>query len=299
MAAACKKPFEYFQQAIRIDADYAPAYASLAQSYILVAGSIAPEGEMLAAAKKSAQKALALDPDLAEAHTALALLLLYEHNFSRAESEFKLAVTLDPNYATAHHWYAEAYLVAVGRFEEANREMQQALALDPSSRIIVTDLGVVLYFQRRYDEAYQQLTKAMTLDSGFSEAYAWRGRVLLQRGKYSDAIADIETAYRISPTSRTIAPILAYAYGLSGNRAKAQSRLQSLLAASEQKSVSPWSIGVIYLGLGDKARSFDWFEKAVRQHSIDTLDFNVAPECDPLRQDPRFRQLLADLNLPS
>ena len=131
-----------------------------------MAGSIGPKDEFVAAGKKAAHRALLLDPKLAEAHTALALLLGCDYDFVEEEKEFKLAVALDPNYATAHHWYGEAFLAEMGRFEEADREMQAALSLDPASRIIATDWGAVLYWERRYDDAYAQLGKVIKMDSG-------------------------------------------------------------------------------------------------------------------------------------
>jgi TolB-like protein/DNA-binding winged helix-turn-helix (wHTH) protein/Tfp pilus assembly protein PilF len=296
---ALERASEYFQKATSIDPNYAPAYAGLAQTYALFAGNTGPKDEFVAAGKKAANQALLLDPNLAEAHTALALLLSGEYNFTGEEREFKLAVTLDPNYATGHHWYGEAYLVQVGRFEEANREMKQALALDPASRIIATDWGTVLFWERRYDEAYKQLTKVIAMDAGFSEAYLWRGRVLLKQGKFPAAIADLETAHRLNHASQIISPTLAYAYGVSGNRVRAISQLQSLLAESRQRYVSPWAIGLVYLGLGDKSRSLDWFEKAVRDHSPEMSAAWIAPEADPLRREPRFKELLSAMKLPS
>jgi Flp pilus assembly protein TadD len=132
--------------------------------------NIGPKDEFVAAGKRAAKQALLVDPNLSEAHTALALLLGYEYNFTDEEKEFKLAVAPDPNYATAHHWYGEVYLAQIGHFEEANRQMQQALALDPGSRIIATDWGAILFWERRYAEAYRQLSKVIAMDSGFSEA---------------------------------------------------------------------------------------------------------------------------------
>jgi TolB-like protein/DNA-binding winged helix-turn-helix (wHTH) protein/Tfp pilus assembly protein PilF len=295
---ALERASEYFQKAISIDPNYAPAYAGLAQTYALFAGNTGPKDEFVAAGKKAAHQALLLDPNLAEAHTALALLLSGGYNFTDEEREFKLAVNLDPNYATGHHWYGEVYLVQMGRFEEANREMRQALALDPASRIIATDWGTVLFWERRYDEAYRQLSKVIAMDAEFSEAYLWRGRVLLQQGKYPAAIADLETAHRINHASQIISPTLAYAYGVSGNRAKANLQLQRILAESRQRYVSPWAIGLVYLGLGDKPRCLDWFEKAVRVHSPEMTAVWVAPEADPLRREPRFKELLSAMKLP-
>jgi TolB-like protein/DNA-binding winged helix-turn-helix (wHTH) protein/Tfp pilus assembly protein PilF len=290
---------KYFQQAIAIDPNYAPAYAGLAQTYALVAGNVGPKEYFTTEGEKTARKAITLDPNLAEAHTALALLLGYDYKFVEEEQEFKLAVNLDPNYATGHHWFGEAYLAQIGRFEEANYQMQQALALDPASKIIATDWGATLYLQRRYGEAYRQLSKAIAMDSNFSEAYLWRSKVLLQQHKYADGIADIQTAERITSNSQTIPPYLAYAYGVSGNRREARARLQNLLVLSQKEYVSPWAIGLVYLGLGDHANTLTWFEKAIREHSPHMVaGLAVSPECDPLREDPRFKDLLAHLNLP-
>jgi TolB-like protein/DNA-binding winged helix-turn-helix (wHTH) protein/Tfp pilus assembly protein PilF len=296
---ALERAIEYFQKATSIDSNYAPAYAGLAETYALLAGNTGPKDEFVAAGKESATQALLLDPNLSEAHTALALLLGDEYNFTEEEREFKLAVALDPNYATAHHWYGEVYLAQMGHFEEANGQMLQALTLDPGSRIIATDWGAILYWERRYDEAYQQLCRVIALDSGFSEAYLWRGRVLLHQGNYREAIADLETAHRINRGSQTISPTLAYAYGLSGDRAKANAQLRSLLAESRHRYVSPWAIGLVYLGLGDKPHALDWFEEAVREHSTDMLSARVSPEGDSLRGEPRYKALLSAMKLPT
>jgi TolB-like protein/DNA-binding winged helix-turn-helix (wHTH) protein/Tfp pilus assembly protein PilF len=292
---AMETAIRYFQQAIAIDPNYAPAFAGLAQTYILIDG---PKDEYVAAGKKAAQQALALDPNLAEAHTALALLLGSEYDFTGEEREFKMAVTLDPNYATGHHWYGEAFLAQIGRFDEANHEMQLALALDPASRIIATDWGATLFFERRYDEAYRQLSHLIEIEPGFSEARLWRGKGLLQQGKFQAGIDDLETASRINPANFHISATLAYAYGVSGNRAKAHAQLQSLLAESRMRYISSWAIGFAYFGAGEKQQSFDWLEKAVREHSADMPAAKVTPECDSVRQDPRFKKILASMNLP-
>jgi len=296
---AMERAVEHFERAIAIDPAFAPAYAGLAQTYALFAGNVGPKDEYVAAGKKAARQALALDPSLAEAHTALALLLGDEYHFAEEEREFQLAVTLDPNYATGHHWYGEGFLVLFGRFDQANREMKQALALDPASLIIATDWGATLYLERRYDESYRQLSKVLTQDPEFTEAYLWRGRALLQEGRHKEAIADLETAYRLNPASQTIPATLAYTYALTGNRAKAISLLRKLFAESRERYVSPWAIGMVYLGLGDRPHAFDWFEKAVREHSPHVVSATVAPECDPLRTEPRFQKILATLKRPN
>lgn len=167
----------------------------------------------------------------------------------------------------------------------------------PSCLRCATDWGTVLFWERRYDDAYKQLSKVIAMDAEFSEAYLWRGRVLLQQSKYPAAIADLETAHRINRASQIISPTLAYAYGVSGNRAKANLQLHRMLQESRHRYVSPWAIGLIYLGLGDKPRCLDWFEKAVRMHAPEMTAAWVAPEADPLRREPRFKELLSAMKL--
>ena len=284
-----QKAVEYFQKAVQVDPNYAPAYAGLAQSYILLTDP--------SRARLAADKALSLDPQLSEAHTALALLAEQHWNFMEAEREYKLAISLNPNYATAHHWYGESHLALMGRFEEADREMEQARALDPVSRIIATDCGAVLYFERRYDEAYLELSKVLEMEPNFSEAYLFRGEVLLQQQRYKEAIADFESARRINNTSRQLA-LMGYALGVAGKRSQAAVILRKLKAISRQKHVEPWSLAMVELGLGDKDETLAWLEKAYREQSADLIGLKVVPAYDPLRNHPRFQQLTARIGLP-
>lgn len=293
-----QKALQHFRKAVEIDPTYAPAYAGLAETYVLGVGDQVHKGQYLAEGKTAAQRALALDSDLAEAHTALALLLVNEYDFAGEEREFELAVSSDPNYATGRHWYGEAFLAPLGRFAEANREMQAAMALDPASRIIATDWGVVLFLERRYDDASEQLSKVLEMDSGFSEAYLWRGRVRLQQHEYSEAIADLETAKRINRSSHTIPPTLAYAYAVTGRRRQAEAYLHQILAASREKAPSPWAVGYVYLGLGNNEQALRWFQMAIDEHSPDMLTIRVEPEVDVLRGDKRLPAMIAAMHLP-
>jgi TolB-like protein/DNA-binding winged helix-turn-helix (wHTH) protein/Tfp pilus assembly protein PilF len=292
------KAVEYFQRAAAKDPGYALAYASLAQSYVLLAGLNVPRPEVLAQAKAAAAKALSLNPNLAEAHTAMGLISSDEWNFSEAEREFRFALLLSPNNSTAHHWYGEGFLAPIGRFDEADQEMHKALALDPLSKIIITDWGVTLCLERRYPEAYQVLSKVIEMDSGFSEARQFRGFTLLERGKFDQAIAEYEMAKQIDDT-----PFrqgwLAYAYGVAGRRAQATSILQALLVRSRTAYVPPWSIALAYLGLGEKDHFFAWMEKSFQEHSADLVAVKVASMYDPVRDDPRFKNLVSRIKLPN
>jgi TolB-like protein/tetratricopeptide (TPR) repeat protein/DNA-binding winged helix-turn-helix (wHTH) protein len=283
------KAIEHFQRAIDSDPSFAPAYADLAQSYILLD---APER-----AKSAADKALSLDPTLADAHTALALINEHFWHFPEAEKEYKLAISLNPNYATAHQWYGEGYLALMGRFDEAEREMKQARALDPVSRIIATDCGAVLYLGRRYDEAYRELSNVLEMEPGFSEALMFRGAVLLRQGKYEEAIADLQNASRIDNRPWRLG-VLGWALGVAGKRSEATATLRKLKAISRQTAVPPWSFAIIHIGLGEADQAFAWLEKAYSEHASDLRALKVDPIYDPLRSGPRFQDLVRRVGLP-
>jgi TolB-like protein/DNA-binding winged helix-turn-helix (wHTH) protein/Tfp pilus assembly protein PilF len=225
-----KKAIEYFHQAILADPTYAPAYADLAQSYILLSDPVR--------AKSAAEKALSLNPALAEAHTALGLIDEEFWDFPDAEKEYKLAIDLNPNYATAHHWYGEGYLLLMGRFVEADREMTRAHALDPVSRIVATDWGAVLYYEQHYEEAYQELTKVLEMEPGFSEALMYRGLVLLRQRRYGEAVADLEHSARIDGGPKKLG-VLGWGLGVAGKRSQANTILRKLKAMSQQSTCQP------------------------------------------------------------
>lgn len=186
----------------------------------------------------------------------------------------------------------------MGRFEEANREMKRARALDPASRIIATDWGVALYSERRYDEAYQELSKVIELDPEFSEALEWRGLVLLQQARYDAAIADFRRATRIDSSPRRLSH-LGFAYGVAGKTAQAQLTLRRLEDLSKRVYVSPWCFALVYTGLGDKDRAFLLLDKAFSERSADLIALKVTPAYDSLRSDARFTDLLARVGVPN
>ncbi len=295
--AGLEKAVEYYNRAVEADPGYAPPYAGLAQSYVLLAGSRATIVDNIEKGKAAAHRALELDPSLAEAHTALALLMFHEWNFKEAEREYKLAVSLDPNYATAHHWYGDGFLVLMGRFEEANSEMKQALAIDPVSRIIATDWGQVLRFEQRYDEAYQQLTQVLEMDPGFSEAYNERGLTLLRQRKFAAAIADLEAAKRIDDTPRRLA-LLAYGYGLAGQPDRARSALRELRLSGGRAYVGPWAEAIVHIGLRENKEALILLDKALQERSADCISLKVDSIYDPLRGDQRFEDLIRRAGLP-
>lgn len=290
-----RQAISYFQQATLKDPNYARAYAGLADSYSLMNGYTgAPSGEFMSVARTAAQRAVALDDRLPEAHTALALVVQnYDFDWQASEKEFKRAIEINANYATAHQWYAE-HLMWQGRFEEALRESERARQLDPLSLIIASDNGVILLYSRQYDRAIAQFHSVLDMDPKFSRAQMiWHAYV--EKGMFAEALAALEA---VPPTN---APWywteLATVYGRAGRRVDAQRVLGNLLDLRRQQPVDPMQIATAYACMGNKSRALSFLEQAYAQHSSGLTTLKVDPLFDPLRGDPRFQDLLRRVHL--
>ena len=219
-------------------------------------------------------------------------------NFVEAEKEFKRAIALNPNYATAHHWFGNALLVALGRFDEAIRENQRAVELDPLSLIINADLGSTFMMARRYDQAIAQLQRALTLDNKFGYALWNLGEALYLKGNTAAAIAKYEEAQSLDDDPQIVG-LLGRAYADAGQKDKAMELIGELEARTKQQFVRGYLIALIYIGLGDKTKAIDYLEREYLNHdNIDTAWIRADPMLDPLRGDPRF-EALAEKILPA
>ena len=285
-----REAIKYFQQATEKDPSYARAYAGLADCYVLLPEySEIPQAEFMAKARVAALKALQLDEGLAEAHTSLALITEnYDWDWQTAEKEYRRAIELNPNYATAHHWYAE-YLTWLGRFDEALRESERARRLDPLSLIIASDNGTIFYFSRQYDRAEETFNAVLEMEPAFPRAHMVR-LVYAEKGQFANALADVE---KYSPHSTPWD--LAYLLGRSGHAAAAQRALEEVL--TRRPPVDPAAIAWSYIGMGNKEQALAWLEKAYAQHSNGMVTLKVEPGWDPLRSDPRFQDLLRRVGL--
>jgi TolB-like protein/Tfp pilus assembly protein PilF len=292
-AQGLERAAEYFQQSIDKDPTYARSYAGLADTYALMSGySVAPPNVCTPKARAAAQAAIKLDDHLAEAHVSLAVIAQnYDWDWATAEKEYRRAIELDPNYATAHHWYAE-YLALTGRFEEAFVEIERARELDPLSLIIGADRGAILYFSRQYDLAIAQFRSVLEMEPGFPRAhlviYAY-----VQQNKYDDALADIAQLRKASETT-SIRLLEVYVAGRSGRRQDATQQLNVLKNLPQQDN--PLALAVAYIGLDEKDQAFAWLEKAYAAHSTSLTAIKVDPTYDPLRTDPRFENLLTRMH---
>ncbi len=290
-----KTAVAYFGQAIDKDANYAQAYAGLADSYALMGdweyGVLAPK-EALPKAKAAAIRALELDNTLGEAHTSLAFTLdSFDWNWASAESEFKRALELNPGYATAHQWYSW-HLIEMGRNSEAIAEMRKAENLDPLSLIISADMADALLIAHRYDEAIQQSRKAIGMDSNFAVAHYELGQAFVQKQMYNEAISELQKAMELSGGSVSCTSNLAYAYGVSGRKNEALKILNELKNRSENNASE---IALIYVGLAEKDQAMTWLENAYRERFNPSV--LLRPAFDPVRSDPRFQDLLHRLGL--
>ena len=292
-----QQAIEYFQQALAKDPNYAPAYAGLANSYALMPGySLAPATKIMPKARVAALRAMEIDDALPEAHVALALILEnYDWDWNAAEKEYRRAIELNPNYATAHQWYAE-FLTWRGRFDEALRESEAARKLDPLSLIIATDHGAILYFSRQYDRAIAQFQSVREMDPTF-----WRAHLVVdaytQRGRFTEALSDLEEWRRASGDGINKSSRLVYLYGRMGQKDKARAELRKLEAMKDKQAPDPVAMAMAYVGVGNNDAALHSLEKACAERSNELTALKVEPVYDPLRGEPRFQELLRRVGL--
>jgi serine/threonine-protein kinase len=292
-----RRGVEYFDRARERDPNYSLAYAGLADCYSLLDEyGVAPAKESFPKAKAAAQKALALDDTLAEAHTSLAYCLaFYEWDWRAAEKEYRRALQLNSRYATAHHWYGEC-LTVLGRTDEGIAHLRRAQELDPSSLIIHAVTGWALYSARQYDRAVELFQETLVLDAHFVQAHSFLGWAYAQRRQYAEALAAFQRAWQIDENPEFLGGI-GYVYAVSGKKAEAQEVLDELEKLSRQHHVSPCLMAFIHAGLGRKDEAIDWLKKAFQERSAWLVYAKVDPKYDSLRLDPRFIDLLRRLGL--
>jgi len=276
------------------------AYAGLADAYALLtaygASSIA---DSFPQAKAAARKALELDGSLAEAHTSLGqVLLFYDLDFQAAANEFQRAIALNPNYATAHHWYGNGPPTVVGDFDTAIAELKRAQQLDPLSLIINADLGVTFFLARRYEEAITQLRKTIEMEPHFYYAHWNLGQALELKGQLREALAEYKKAAELNDDPFVVG-LLARAYAKLGQRDEALKQLEQLQQAARRRYVPNYTFALVYAALGDNAKAMDCLERAYRDHAgPEVVLIKVDPMLDSLRGDPRF-EALADKIVPA
>lgn len=293
-----KKGLESFEQAIRLDPDYAAAYVGLADCYGVLSqvGDFSPN-DVMPKAKAAALDALRIDETLAEAHASLAMIdELYDWNWKSADTEFKRAIELNPNYATAHHWYA-MYLSAMGRQDEALAEIRRAEALDPVSLITNTNEGWILFCARQYDQAIQKLHTTIEMDPNFANAHYKLALVYEIKGMYKEAVEEHLKSKALSGDISENVEKLKAAYATSGSKGYYREELRQLKGSSTRGYVLPKYFVLTELQLGNTEETLKWLEAAYKERTEPLAYLRVDPRFDSLRSDVRFEDLLRRVNL--
>jgi TolB-like protein/DNA-binding winged helix-turn-helix (wHTH) protein/Flp pilus assembly protein TadD len=284
------------REAINLDSRYALAYAGLADSYLVLGGhGLMRPSEAYPNAEKAAKKALEIDETLGEAHAALGFALsCYDRDWKAAERELRRAIKLNPNYATAHFFYAD-HLQNIGQAENAIAECQRGRDLDPMSLVANAVLGRMLRDGRRFDEAIQQCRKTIELEPNFAHGHWCLGLAYLSKARHHDAIQEFQKARALGEGPGVLWS-LGYAYATAGRKSEAREILSDLRKQSRDGYVSPYFMAGIYAGLGEKDHAFEWLNRAYEER--EWMQLKLDPFLDSLRSDPRFHQLLSRMNLP-
>lgn len=294
-----KMAVEFYKQAIEIEPNYALAYSGLAEALVIFPSynAAAPEDSM-PQAKAAALRALELDETLAEAHTALAYYLEnYEWNRADGEREYRRAIELNPNYATAHQWLGIDHLAQLKRFDEALAELKIAEELDPLSPAIGMNLGTLYSMMRRYDEAISQFKRVIEREPNFSVAHGNLSQAYYRKGMYREAVDENRKALELSgdPLDKGF---LALSLIKAGQRAEAVKLLDEVKREAAENYVPSYTFALIYIGLGEKDEALFWLEKEMNERGYWANVYAVEAELDDLRGEPRFKAMLKRMNLP-
>src|SRR5437667_7673807 len=280
----------YYEQALRIDPEFALAYCGLADNYAYMGSVVMPEKEAMAKEKEFAQKALELDPELAEAHMSIALALIGAFDWQNGLKEFDRALELNPNLAFAYE--LQAWTVnGLGRFDEAIAKTRKAVELDPLNPFYQMSLSFFQYWARQYDDAIPQARKTLAMDPNSAISHVLLGLSFLKKGDTKGAIAELQKSKAPDPGAWHQG-FLGYAYAISGDRAKAEQALRELEELAKRQYVSPTAFATIYLGLGEKEKCLDWLEQAYEQQDSACWYLKIDQIYDGVRNQPRFQALV-------
>lgn len=292
-----RQAIAHFQEALRLDPEYAPAHAGLADSYALFGsyGWISPGKGPWAAALASATRALELDEFLADAHTSRARIALnYELDWAGAGNGYRRALELNPGYANAHHWYGY-YLMLSGRLKEGEAEMRRALELDPLSPIINANIGMCFYVARQYDAAIAHWRKALEMHRNYRLLHDYITTAYIGKRSYDEALAELEKSGAGSEADAWTLAIQSHIFGRMGRTRQARRTLAELLS----RNPPGYYVALAYVGLGDRDNAFLWLDKTLQERSGPFNEVNAEPLFDPLRSDPRFAALVRRMGLPA
>ncbi len=293
-----KKAIEQFKAATDRDPNYALAFGGLADCYaVLTEYAGTPTSETLPQSKAYAERALTIDGQLAEAHATLGVVNEYSWQWGEAEKEFKRAIELNPNYPTAYHWYS-IFLRDMGRNDEAATAIKRAQELDPLSSIIGVNVSRMYGVQNNHEASIENSLKTIELDPNFGPAYEYLALAYLKRGRNAEAIAAAEKAVDLSNRSGISVGDLGQVYAVVGKRAEAIDKIKELEEKYTRKEALGAYIAAVYVGLGDKDKAFEWLERDFQARNGKLAEIRWQIQFEPLRDDPRFKDLIKRMGLP-
>jgi len=292
------KAIEYLQQAITLDRQYAQPHVALANIYGAMAfyGWTSPQ-DAWKKSRAAAAQALEIDSNLADAHAMYAIVDFYFNwEWKNAEENFRQAISLNPNYATAYQFYTW-YLIAMSRTEEAQNSIRRALELDPLAIFAYSTASDVFYMSRQYDQAITQLQAALDLNGDDPLALSRLGWSYIQKGMFTEAISNMKRAVTLSPFNQELSWMLGHAYAMAGKTEEARKIIDDLHRLAKIQYVQPYGFALIHVGLEENDAALEWLEKAYQDRNGWMPLLQVEPRFDPLRSDPRFQVLLRRMNL--
>lgn len=294
-----RKSIAQYEEAIRLQPDYATAYAGLADSYVMLAcRGMVPAKDSLRKAKATGRKALELDGELGEAHGSLAHVRLHDWDWEGLERDFQRAIDLHPALSIVYYWYGE-YLMSMGRPQEAIAMTRRAQQSDPLSPVVGASLGMILYLARQYDEAETVLQRAHEIDPNHFLPHMRLGLVRLQQHRSAEAIAEFKTAVALADRSTETLAALATAYATAGMSGAARKLVAQLQASQAEHYVLPYNIAKIYAAAGARKRALEWLERAYQEGNPDLIELNSEPLLDSLRGEREFSDLMRRIGFPA
>jgi TolB-like protein/DNA-binding winged helix-turn-helix (wHTH) protein/Tfp pilus assembly protein PilF len=293
------KAIEHFRRAIDLDSSFALAHSGLADTYILLGSDgFMPMRNAYPLARTAALKALALNDELAEGHNSMAAINAdYYWDWVEADRHFKRAIDLNPSYETALNFYS-FNLACMGRIEEALSLARRAQRLDQVSAAAQMNVGVILHFARRYDDAVAAIKETLDLDPDFGPAYVTLGRIYVAKGMPDRAVAELERALGLMGRRPDVLTPYAYALARAGRQREARTMLDELRETAKPQAPAPVRVALVHIALGETDRAFEWLEKAIEARDWQMGLLNVEPAFDPLRSDRRFAALVERVGLP-
>jgi tetratricopeptide (TPR) repeat protein len=293
------KSIGYFGEAIAKDPSFAAAYAGLADAYSLLGSDVLPADMANSKARANASKAIELDPNIAEGHAALALVeFYYDWNWKQSEQEFRRAIELNPNYATAHQWYGY-FLTAMMRFPEAVEQAEMAQQIDPLSLSINTTLASRYRHAGRMDDAIRLDQRTLEMDPNFVPAHFSLGAVYEDQASWQQALDEYKKVIELSPDDPTALAAIGYVYGRAGQKAEAHKIISQLTEISKKHYVPSFEFAAIFAGLGDADSAVMWLEKAYQKRESQIPFIQSDERLNSLHSDPRYQSLVRRLGLSS